>query len=41
MIRYQYTAVMIAPIVIAAIEGARWLWRYRIVQLLLIPWLLA
>jgi uncharacterized membrane protein len=40
MIRYQYTAVMIAPIVIAAIEGARWLWRYRIVQLLLIPWLL-
>jgi uncharacterized membrane protein len=41
MIRYQYTAVMIAPIVIAAIEGARWLWRYRIVRLLLIPWLLA
>jgi uncharacterized membrane protein len=40
MIRYQYTAGMIAPIVIAAIEGARWLWRYRIVQLLLIPWLL-
>ena len=40
MIRYQYTAVMIAPIVIATIEGARWLWRYRIVQLLLIPWLL-
>jgi uncharacterized membrane protein len=41
MIRYQYTAVMIAPIVIAAIEGARWLWRYRIVQFLLVPWLLA
>jgi uncharacterized membrane protein len=41
MIRYQYTAVMIAPIVIATIEGARWLWRYRIVRLLLIPWLLA
>jgi len=41
MIRYQYTAVMIAPIVIAAIEGARWLWRYRIVRFLLIPWLLA
>ena len=37
MIRYQYTAVMIAPIVIAAIEGARWLWRYRIVQFLLVP----
>ncbi|MGH2475109.1 MAG: DUF2079 domain-containing protein, partial [Candidatus Limnocylindrales bacterium] len=40
MIRYHYTAVMIAPIVIAAIEGARLLWRYRIVRLLLIPWLL-
>jgi uncharacterized membrane protein len=41
MIRYQYTAVMIAPIVIATIEGARWLWRFRIVQILLVPWLLA
>ena len=41
MIRYQYTAVMIAPIVIAAIEGARWLWRYRVVRFLLVPWLLA
>jgi uncharacterized membrane protein len=40
MIRYQYTAVMVAPIVIASIEGARLLWRYRVVQLLLIPWLL-
>ena len=39
-IRYQYTAVMIAPIVIAAIEGAHRLWRFRIVQRLLIPWLL-
>ncbi|MDJ0769893.1 MAG: DUF2079 domain-containing protein, partial [Ilumatobacter sp.] len=39
-IRYQYTAVMIAPIVIASIEGARWLWRYRFVQRFLLPWLL-
>jgi uncharacterized membrane protein len=39
-IRYQYTSVMIAPIVIAAIEGARRLWRYRVVQRLLIPWVL-
>ena len=29
MIRYQYTSVMIAPIVIAAIEGAHRLWRYQ------------
>ena len=39
-IRYQYTAVMIAPIVIAAIEGAQRLWRFRVVQRVLIPWLL-
>ena len=39
-IRYQYTSVMIAPIVIAAIEGARRLWRYRVVQRFLIPWVL-
>ena len=31
---------MIAPIVIAAIEGARRLWRYRLVQRFLIPWVL-
>ena len=40
MIRYQYTAVMIAPIVIAGIEGARLLWRYRFVRVALVPWLL-
>ncbi len=40
-IRYQYTAVMIAPITIAAIEGGRWLWgRFRVVRVGLIPWLL-
>ena len=40
-IRYQYTAVMIAPITIAAIEGARWLWgRFRVVRMLLVPWVL-
>ena len=39
-IRYQYTAVMIAPIVIAAIEGTAMLWRYRFVRRFLLPWLL-
>lgn len=39
-IRYQYTAVMIAPIVIAAIEGTAWMWRYRFVRRFLVPWLL-
>ena len=37
---YQYTAMMIAPIVIAAIEGGRMLWRFKVVRRLLIPWLL-
>ncbi|HEY3484267.1 MAG TPA: DUF2079 domain-containing protein [Ilumatobacteraceae bacterium] len=40
MIRYQYTAVMIAPIVVAAVEGAKLIWRYRFVRLALVPWLL-
>ena len=39
-IRYQYTAVMIAPIVIASIEAARWMWKYSIVKRFLVPWLL-
>jgi len=39
-IRYQYTSVMIAPIVIASIEAAGWMWRYQIVRRFLIPWLL-
>jgi uncharacterized membrane protein len=39
-IRYQYTSVMIAPIVIASIEGATLLWRYRFAQRFLLPWLI-
>ena len=38
-IRYQYTSVMIAPIVIASIEAAAWMWRYRVVRRFLLPWL--
>jgi uncharacterized membrane protein len=40
MIRYQYTAVMIAPIVISAIEGAWWLWRFRAMRIVLPGWML-
>lgn len=40
MIRYQYTSVMIAPIVIASIEGTARIWRYRIVRRFLVAWLL-
>jgi uncharacterized membrane protein len=40
-IRYQYTSVMIGPIVIAAIEGAGWLWRrFAAVRAALVPYLL-
>ena len=39
-IRYQYTAMMVAPIVISAIEGARRLWRFRVIRGFLVPWLL-
>jgi len=39
-IRYQYTAVMIAPIVIASIEASAWMWRYRFVRRFLVPWML-
>ncbi len=39
-IRYQYTAVMIAPIVIASVEAAAWMWRYRFVKRFMLPWLL-
>ncbi len=39
-IRYQYTSVMIAPIVIASIEAAAWMWRYRFVRRFLLPWML-
>jgi uncharacterized membrane protein len=40
MIRYQYTSVMLAPITIAAVEGAARLWRFRHVRQVLVPWLL-
>ena len=40
MIRYQYTAVMIAPIVIAAIEGGWRLWRFQPVRRLLPAWMI-
>ena len=39
-IRYQYTSVMIAPITIAAIEAAAWMWKYRLIRRYLVPWLL-
>jgi uncharacterized membrane protein len=39
MIRYQYTSIMIAPIVIAAIEGAALAMRYRIGRWVVLPWL--
>lgn len=39
-IRYQYTSVMIAPIVIASVEAAGWMWRYHFVRRFLVPWLL-
>jgi uncharacterized membrane protein len=39
MIRYQYTAVMIAPIVISAIEGAWRLWRFRATRIALPVWM--
>ena len=40
-IHYQYTAMMIAPIVIAAIEGARLIWRFKVVRVLLPAWMIA
>jgi uncharacterized membrane protein len=39
MIRYQYTSIMIAPIVIAAIEGAALAMRYKIGRWVVLPWL--
>ena len=40
-IRYQYTSIMLAPILIASIEGARWLWRFSRARVVLVLWLLA
>ena len=39
-IHYQYTAMMIAPLIIAAIEGARVLWRFKVMRTVLPIWLL-
>jgi uncharacterized membrane protein len=39
-IRYQYTSVMIAPIVIAAIEGVALAFRYHWSRRVVLPWLL-
>ena len=39
-IRYQYTAIMIAPIVIAAIEGMALLMRYKLARRAVVPWVL-
>jgi uncharacterized membrane protein len=40
MIKYQYTSVMIAPIMIASIQGAFVFWRFRVATYLLPAWLL-
>jgi uncharacterized membrane protein len=39
-IHYQYTAMMIAPLLIAAIEGGRVLFRFKIMHVLLPIWML-
>jgi uncharacterized membrane protein len=38
-IRYQYTSVMIAPIVIAAIEGVALTFRHRLGRRFVLPWM--
>ncbi len=40
MIRYQYTSVMIAPVLISSIYGAKVLWRWQPAKILLPIWLL-
>jgi uncharacterized membrane protein len=39
-IHYQYTAMMIAPLMISAIEGGRLVWRFKVVRIVLPIWLL-
>jgi uncharacterized membrane protein len=39
-IRFQYTSVMVAPIMIASIHGAFTLWRFAFIRRVLVPWLL-
>jgi uncharacterized membrane protein len=40
MIRYQYTSVMIAPVMIALVYGVRTVWRFPLARLLVPVWLL-
>ena len=40
MIRYQYTAVMVAPMFIASIQGAFVFWRFKVAKVLLPLWLI-
>jgi uncharacterized membrane protein len=40
-IKYQYTAMMIAPIVIAAIEGCAFVIRRKVGRRIVVPWLIA
>jgi uncharacterized membrane protein len=40
MIQYQYTSVMVAPIVISAVEGASVVNRFKLGRRFLLPWLL-
>ena len=40
MIKYQYTAIMIAPLIIASIHGSYVFWRFRLARVLLPAWLL-
>jgi uncharacterized membrane protein len=39
-IHYQYTAMMIAPLMIAAIAGAKLLWRFKVLRVILPIWML-
>jgi uncharacterized membrane protein len=41
MIKYQYTSIMIAPVMIASIHGAYVIWRYRAAHFLVPVWLVA
>ncbi len=41
VIKYQYTSVMIAPIVIASVQGAFVIWRLRVARMILPLWMVA
>jgi len=40
MVKYQYTSVMIAPMMIASVHGAFMFWRFRIARTVLPVWML-